>query len=217
MNLYWNCPTTKIKNNMWRADSLLKKIIIALCGTFLAALGIHLLVLTTMGADALSTFLLGLLNYVPIRFGTASLLFNVGTIIVLFFFRRDLLGLGSLINGFCLGPMLNLLDSLQLGELPQLVLYSFVILGPVTFGLGTGLYLSAGLGSGPLECLMYLAADLLKLPLKWARMLLDAIFILSGFLLGGPVGISTLSVLLILGPMIEWTLKTIFAFQKKFS
>lgn len=208
----------KAKTKLRRNSFLLKKILVALGGTALAALGIHLLVLTDLGADALSTFLLGILNYVPIRFGTASLLFNVGTIIILFFFRRNLLGLGSLINGFCLGPMLNLLDTWHLSEhVSENLLLLFVILGPVLFGLGTGIYLSAGLGSGPLECLMYLVTDIFKLPIKWARMILDAFFIVSGFLLGGPIGIGTLSVLLILGPIIEWTLKAVFAFQKKFS
>ena len=46
----------------------------------------------------------------------------------------------------------------------------------------------------------------LKSSVKVARIVLDAIFFLTGFLLGGHIGLGTLIVLLLMGPSLEFTL-----------
>jgi len=53
---------------------------------------------------------------------------------------------------------------------------------------------------------MILLKRLLKSSVKIARIVLDAMIFLTGFLLGGHIGFGTLIVLLLMGPSLEMTL-----------
>lgn len=69
--------------------------------------------------------------------------------------------------------------------------------------LGTALYLSGELGSGPLEGMMFCICDLLHISLQKGRVLLDFIIVISGVLLGGSFGLGTAFAIFLLGPMIQ--------------
>lgn len=69
--------------------------------------------------------------------------------------------------------------------------------------LGTAIYLSGKLGSGPLEGMMFCVCDLLHISLQKGRIILDFIIVISGILLGGTFGIGTLFAIILLGPMIQ--------------
>ena len=90
--------------------------------------------------------------------------------------------------------------------IPDGTSYLVIIIGSIVFGFGTGIYLLADSGSAAYESLMILLKRMLKSSVKVARIVLDAIFFLTGFLLGGHIGLGTLIVLLLMGPSLEFTL-----------
>ncbi len=170
-------------------------------------MGVRLIVVSGLGADAISTLVLGILQHVPLKFGTVSMLFNGIVLVIIFFYDRKMIGLGSLINSFGLGFCLNLLDGLGwLHTIPEDAGYFAIIAGAIIFGIGTGIYLLADDGSAAYESLMVLLKRLLKSSVKTARIVLDGSFFLAGFLLGGQIGWGTLLVLLLMGPSLEVTL-----------
>jgi uncharacterized membrane protein YczE len=93
-----------------------------------------------------------------------------------------------------------------LHTIPDGTSYLVIIIGSIVFGFGTGIYLLADSGSAAYESLMILLKRMLKSSVKVARIVLDAIFFLTGFLLGGHIGLGTLIVLLLMGPSLECTL-----------
>lgn len=194
---------------MSKSKNLLLRIGQAFLGTFIASLGIYCLVQSTYGTDALSTLILGIMKHFSVSFGTLSMAFNVLILLIFMLFfkeQRRLVGIGSVINGLLIGVFVNIFTYFHLfNELPSAVKYSFVIIGPIIFGIGTGIYLGAELGMAALELLMTIISKAFKLSIKVSRILMDFLFIFIGFLLGGPVGVGTISVLILLGPVIELT------------
>lgn len=181
-----------------------KKIMMAIIGTLIAALGIRVIVLSGRGADALSTFILGIMSHINVQFGTVSLILNTLILVVVFFSNRKMIGLGSLINSFGLGLFLNGFDAL--GVFQSLLFdqpYLFALIGTLLFALGTAVYLHGDLGAGSYECLMRLVQLWTKWRVSVARIVLDGTFMLIGFLLGGTVGLGTLIVLILLGPSLD--------------
>lgn len=194
--------------------NIIKQLFFAITGTFIAAVGVRLIVVSGLGADAISTLVLGILQHIPLKFGTVSMLFNGIVLVIIFFYDRKMIGLGSIINSFGLGFCLNLLDSLGLlHTIPDGTGYLSIIAGSIIFGLGTGVYLLADAGSAAYESLMILLKRLLKSSVKTARIVLDATFFLTGFLLGGHIGFGTLIVLLLMGPSLEMTLNHLPKFR----
>lgn len=190
--------------------NITKQLFFAVIGTFIAAVGIRLIVVSGLGADAISTLVLGILQHVPLKFGTVSMLFNGIILVMVFFYDRKMIGIGSIINSFGIGFCLNLLDWTGiLHTIPDGTSYLVIIIGSIVFGFGTGIYLLADSGSAAYESLMILLKRMLRMlksSVKVARIVLDAIFFLTGFLLGGHIGLGTLIVLLLMGPSLEFTL-----------
>lgn len=187
--------------------NIAKQLTFAIIGTFIAAVGVRLIVVSGLGADAISTLVLGILQHVPLKFGTVSMLFNGIILVTIFFYDRKMIGFGSIINSFGLGFCLNILDWMGiLHTIPEGTGLFSIIAGSIVFGIGTGIYLLADAGSAAYESLMILLKRLLKSSVKVARIVLDAIIFLTGFLLGGHIGFGTLIVLLLMGPSLELTL-----------
>lgn len=191
-----------------KRNYLLRRILVSILGTFVAAVGIQCIVASGLGADAVSTFILGIMNFLPLRFGTLSILFNAIILFVIYFSKRELIGLASLINSFGLGIFLNMLDALGvLTSTSGALSFVAVVAGTLLFGIGTGTYLLTNAGAGAYECLMVVIKQLLKLSTKTARILLDGSFMLIGFLLGGTVGVGTVLIVLLLGPTLDASMK----------
>lgn len=167
----------------------------------------------TYGVDTISTLLLGVLNFVEIPFWLASLSFNVVVVIVTYVVDKQELGLGSLINALGIGVALKFLDPMMF-EVSSLVPYYSVlasIFGPLFIGVGGAVYVYSGLGAAALEALTNLIYRKTDLTIKVIRMILDGSLVLSGFLLGGPVGLATIFCVLFIGPTLEFTLNLLNA------
>lgn len=195
---------------MLKRTEQIKQIVIAIVGTFIAALGVRLIVVSGVGADAISTFVLGVLDHVSLQFGTVSMIFNALVLVLIFFYDRKMIGIGSLINSFGLGFCLNIISELGiLHTIPTGFHYPSVILGTIIFGVGTGIYLLAHAGSAAYESLMILLQRVFRISVTTARIFLDGSIFLVGFLLGGTVGWGTVIVLLLMGPSLDFTLRNL--------
>ena len=73
------------------------------------------------------------------------------------------------------------------------------------FALGTGFYAAASLGRGSYEALTFSLAEKNGWQVKIVRMILDAIRVIVGVLLGGKFGICTIVTIIISGPIIQFT------------
>lgn len=185
------------------SKNFLIRIIPVFLGTILMGIGIEIIVVADQGFDSVSTLILGLMNHSTIPFGRWSQLISIVFLLVTFFYKRSMLGAGSIINTLLVGETINrIAPTLQSIDVLQNNIFAS-LLGFFIMALGTALYLSGELGSGPLEGMMFCICDLLHITLQKGRVLLDFIIVISGVLLGGSFGLGTAFAIFLLGPMIQ--------------
>lgn len=189
----------------------LKKMVVSILGTAIVSMGISLLVNGSYGVDTISTFLLGVLNYVDLPFWVASMTLNIVILIVTFLIDASELGIGSVINAIGRGYLLKFLNPIFGSLALSLPYYSMIaaVVGPILFGVGGALYISSGLGAAALEALTNIVDKNTKASIKTIRMILDVVFVMVGLLLGAPLGIGTVLCVLLIGPVLEFSLKVI--------
>ena len=185
-----------------------RKILQVFTGTFIIALAISLIVQGKYGADTISVFILGIMNHVNLPFGVLSILINSCILVIAFAFAKNQLGIGSIINATFLGLFILLLEMpISFVMQFQVVNYFVLIIGPILFGIGSAIYVAANQGSAALECLSIIIVNRNeRLSLKVARIILEAVLVVLGILLGASFGIGTLLCVLIIGPVMERTL-----------
>ena len=176
-------------------------------GFAVIALGVALIVHADLGASPWDVLHQGISRHTPLSFGTAAMLVGFAA----FAFWAPLHqrpGLGTICNVLSVGPMIDL--SLWLLPEPSAlpVRVAFLAVGTVLLGTGGGIYLSAGIGSGPRDGIMMgLAARGLKV--RWVRSGMELTALTLGWLLGGTVGIGTLVTAFGLGHVIQAALQVI--------
>ena len=77
------------------------------------------------------------------------------------------------------------------------------------FSLGAALTIFSNLGAGPIDTFMLAVHKRFGLSVKVATTFIEGGALLVGLLLGGPIGIGTIVVCLLMGPMIEIFLITL--------
>ncbi|MXQ52690.1 YczE/YyaS/YitT family protein [Shimazuella alba] len=182
--------------------------------TAVTAFGITLVLLAELGVDPISTFLLGGLNFVPIRFGTGSQIFSLTFLVINYFLNPKFFGIGSIIFSIGCGYFINLfltmdlMAALPLQSIPNIFI---ALIGILIYGIGTGLFLFTKTGTGPLEGLMFFLSTRLNVTIKVTRMVIDGILVATGILLGGLYGFGTILCIFLIGPIIELSLR-VFTF-----
>ena len=81
-----------------------------------------------------------------------------------------------------------------------------VFAGIALIGIGSGLYLTTGLGPGPRDGLMTGIHDRTGLPVSVVRLGLEVVVLGIGWLLGGTVGVGTALFALLIGPTVGYSL-----------
>ena len=122
-------------------------------------------------------------------------------VVVLWIPIRERPGIGTLANAVLVGIWVDV----SLWILPEVLsslMLRFVVLivGIVMNGVATGLYIGARFGSGPRDGLMTgLAAR--GYSVRVVRTIIEAIVLISGFALGGSVGLGTVLFAVAIGPI----------------
>jgi len=166
-------------------------------------LGIGLIIRSELGAAPWDVFHVGLARAAGLSVGTATSATAVSAVLVaLTASVRP--GLGTLINailvGLCVDAALALVPAAPLLPLAA----AYLIAGIVLFGLGTGLYLSADLGSGPRDSLMVALARRRSWSVGRARLAVELTALLVGLVLGGRAGVGTMIYAVTVGPVAQW-------------
>jgi uncharacterized membrane protein YczE len=111
-------------------------------------------------------------------------------------------GVGTILNAIVIGQVVNLIgDHLPSTDrlAPRL---AYVVGAVVVIAIGSGLYIGAGLGTGPRDGIMVgIAAR--GYSVRVVRTVLEAVVMAVGFALGGDVGIGTLAFVVGIGPLVH--------------
>ena len=119
---------------------------------------------------------------------------------------RERVGIGTIANAIWVGlsidaglALLPSFDSLPL----QIVL---MLLAVVLNGISGAVYIGAQLGAGARDGLMTGLSRVLERPVGPIRIVLEVVVLVTGWALGGPLGLGTVVYALALGPVIQATM-----------
>lgn len=170
-------------------------------GLALYGLALAMMVRAGLGVAPWDVLSLGLLNFVPITYGTMTIAVSI-VVLLLWIPLRQRLGLGTVLNALLVGVSadLGLLVIPVFTELWARV--PLFAAGLVLLAFATGMYIAAGLGPGPRDGLMTGLIRVTGWPIWVVRTLLEGSVLLIGWLLGGPVGLGTVAFAFGVGPLV---------------
>lgn len=115
-------------------------------------------------------------------------------------------GLGTLANVLLVATALDLTARLLPNATPGISAIAYAVGGTLLVGLGSGLYLTTGLGPGPRDGLMTSLQRKTGQSVARIRLAIEASVLTGGWLLGGRVGAGTLIFALLVPRAVAWGL-----------
>ena len=185
-------------------DRLVQRIVRCVVGLALFGFGISCFIAADLGLAPWDIFHQGLERQTGISIGIIIVITGV-LILLLWIPLRERMGLGTLLNAIEIG-LVVLLVADHLPEPDHLVWrVALMLLGLVAVGLGSGMYIGAGLGSGPRDGLM-LGLSKRGISVRIARTAIEMTVLVLGLLLGGTVGVGTVAFTFGIGPLVQFFL-----------
>jgi uncharacterized membrane protein YczE len=186
-------------------EELARRLPPLLLGISLMGFAIALSVRAELGLAPWDVFHQGLAGVFDLELGTVAVL--VGLVVLIAWIPlHQQLGVGTIINTLTVGLVANV----GLAVVPEQQLLTvripMLVCALLGFGLGSGLYIGAGLGPGPRDGLMTAIAA--RGHRIWVvRTVLECSVLVVGVALGGKVGIGTVLLAFGLGPLTHAALR----------
>ena len=163
-------------------------------GLLVFAFGVHLTIFANIGLAPWDCLGMGIALRTPLNYGLAMTSVAV-LVLLLDLLMRERIGYGTIIDALLTGNFVQLFNDLNPFP-PNGSLWTGIALmltGFVFMALGMWIYMCASQGCGPRDALLVgLGKRMSKVPIGLVEILLWSAVTLTGWLLGGPVGIGTL-------------------------
>ena len=177
-------------------------------GLFFLAAGIVSILKSNLGMGPWSVFHVGVTNHFPLTLGRVTQI--VGFAIIMgSLFLGIYPGIGTVLNMFFVGVFIDLINPLIPPMEDLLFQAALLFCGIALIGLGSGLYINANLGAGPRDGLMLGLHKKTGKSIRLVRNSMEITVLVTGFFLGGPVGVGTVAFALAVGPSVQFFLKKI--------
>ena len=177
---------------------MIKKILLEwiriVAGLIVFSLGVHLTIYANIGLAPWDCLGMGIAKHTPLNYGISMTIIAI-TILIIDILLKERIGFGTIIDAFLTGNFVQAFNTLnKLPENKNVWLGIIIMLvGFIFMALGMWIYMSSQQCCGPRDALLVgLGKRMPKIPIGIVEIILWAVVLLIGFLLGGPVGIGTL-------------------------
>lgn len=184
-----------------------RRIIMTIIGVLVAGFSVGMFNFSAFGMDPFQVFAHGVWEHMPIGFGTFYTILNLIMLIFIFFIDRHKIGLGTVINIFLLGYVVEFSSWLFETRIPNptiIVRSLFLVVGIIILCFGSSLYFIGDLGVSTYDAVALILAEKKVARFQYCRIGSDLICTIIGFLLGATVGIGTLVTAFFMGPIIAF-------------
>ena len=186
---------------------------VMLAGIVVMGLGICLFRLSIMGNDPSTALAIAFSDCVGLELSIGLIIANSVYFVVEILLDWKIIGPGTFVNWFCVGfaatwwgDLLNALFTLPEGLVGRL---GVMAVGVLVLSLSAALYQTADVGISPYDALSIIMSKRLPIPYFWCRILTDSLCAVIAWLLGGIIGLGTLTCALGLGPFIAFFSRTV--------
>ncbi|MDO5504351.1 MAG: hypothetical protein Q4G67_14385 [Actinomycetia bacterium] len=181
---------------------MLRRILLLLGGCILLGSGVGLVLRADLGSDGFSTLVSGLTVATGLPFFVASLIISV-LFVIMAAARKVMPGIGTVVQIFLVGGTANVMLELLQTPASWPARVGLLLAALPVLAVGIAAYLGAQLGAGPMEA-AGLAWDP-PLPFRWSYNAMQLVAAVIGWLLGGTIGLATIAIIVVLGPLVDLT------------
>ncbi|MBE9524551.1 MAG: YitT family protein [Chloroflexi bacterium] len=187
--------------------TFIRDFVVIQIGFSLFGLSIALLIQANLGTSPWAVLTVAFSQISGLSPGTLTVLIGF---VVLFgaLIMRERIGWGTLCNILFIGPWLDLalwiIPSVKMNLALQVLMFLAAVL---LMGMATAIYISVDAGAGPRDSLMLALKRTQGWSVRRARVIIEVVVVLAGWLLGGPAGFGTLGFALLIGPAVQWNFR----------
>ena len=163
-------------------------------GLLVFSFGVHLTIYANIGLAPWDCLGMGLSYHTPLNYGLSMTLIAL-TVLGIDLLLRERIGYGTIIDALLTGNFVQMFNSLNHFPKNGNVWIGIVIMiiGFIFMALGMAIYMKAEQCCGPRDALLVgLGKRMTKYPIGLVEIMLWAVVLMIGWLLGGPVGIGTI-------------------------
>jgi uncharacterized membrane protein YczE len=184
----------------------LTRAVLLLTGLIGYGFSMALMVRSGLGLDPWDVFHQGLSRHTGMTIGVASAVVGVAVLLA-WIPLRNRPGIGTIANVIVIAVTVD--TSLALLPTPSILpVRVALMLGAVALNaVSTVLYIGAGLGPGPRDGLMTGLVARTGLSVRLVRTSIEGVVLVTGWLLGGTVGVGTVLYALGIGPLVQLVLR----------
>lgn len=197
--------------NMYQKPNFGKRFFAVILAVITMGFALSWLNLVDMGVDAYSSMNLAISGRLGVGFGNWQAFLNCMLFILIILFGREYIGFGTLANMFLVGYAMDFFawiwDMILPAGLFDSMVVRIVVLVPALaiFVVAAAVYMDVELGTAPYDAIpMMIAKRQNKISFRVIRIAYDCMVIAIGLALGANIGIVTVLMALILGPVIAW-------------
>ena len=186
-------------------------------GIFMVGIAVGFFKFVEMGADPFTAMNTGISSCAGMQFGTLQLIVNAAILVLVFLFKKQFIGFGTIFNmifvGYTADFLIWLLVKWQITFDTVTVRAAFLLIAVLLICIGDALYISADMGMSPYDAAGYIVEAFTKgkIQFRIARILLDIICVAVGFATGMQtgiewkiIGIGTILLAFGTGPLIQF-------------
>ena len=193
------------------SGAILLNMLIAAVSLFVNGFGVYLTIQANLGAAPWDVLNLGLSRALGILYGNASIAVSV-TILVIDILMKEPIGIAMFIDAVVVGKAVdffNLIHAVPPCQSPAVGI-PVLLCGLVILAYTQYTYMIASLGCGPRDTLLVgLSKRLPRVPIGVVSIVLLGSATLTGWLLGGHVGVGTLICAFVTGPIMQAAFRTV--------
>ncbi len=163
-------------------------------GLFIFSFGVHLTIFANIGLAPWDCLGMGISYHTPLSYGVAMMVIALA-VLGIDLVMREKIGYGTIIDALLTGNFIQFFNDINPLPLNENIWLGIPIMlgGFVFMALGMAIYMKSEQGCGPRDALLVgLGRRMGRIPIGFVQIILWAVVLLAGWLLGGPVGIGTI-------------------------
>jgi uncharacterized membrane protein YczE len=184
---------------MWKAKP--KTFFYLMLGNWLYGTGEAILIKADIGQSPGTVLAQGIQNITGDTIGWTSFYISIG-VMFLWIPLKNKVGIGTVLNIIFVSVAIDVMMPFFPSPDSYAVSVVMVIVGILVIGLGSAFYIPSNLGPGPRDGLMTGLHYRTGIPIGRVRFVIEAVFLLAGWLLGGSVGLGTVLVTVLVGEVV---------------
>ena len=197
---------------MKKLSETTKRIIIFLIGMSIIQFGVALFLRMNIGSDPFTVFTQGLANTlnnlgVNATTGTANRIILIVLFSIILLLNKSHIKIGTMICVVGVGPIIDLgvsmVSILPVESYNYLLKMFLIALGCFIIAIGFSMLSATKVGVAPNDIIPFIIKERTNWEYRWIRILIDAVLLISGFMLGGTVGVGTIIAMATTGPFIQ--------------